>query len=167
MSEDMTPRLALPVLAAGQAQKEITHNEALQRLDMLVQPVVQSAALAAPPGTPAEGQCWLVASPAADAWSGHEQCLAQWTAGGWRFAVPLAGWQAHVLDVDETRRFDGAAWLRPAVRPDGIYFADVRVISARQPAIAAPTGGVTIDTEARAVLAQVLTSLRNHGLVEV
>lgn len=57
-----TDRLALPLLAAGQAQKEITHNEALGQLDMLVQLIVVSADLSAPPASPAEGQCWIVAS---------------------------------------------------------------------------------------------------------
>jgi len=36
-----TPRLALPLLAVAQAQKEVTHNEALALLDLLVQPAAK------------------------------------------------------------------------------------------------------------------------------
>ena len=46
MSDDSTARLALPFLAPGQAQKELYHNEALSRLDLLVQTVVLSALIA-------------------------------------------------------------------------------------------------------------------------
>ncbi len=51
-----TPNLALPYLAAAQAQKHVTVNEALDALDGLVQLSVISAALAAPPGKPGRGQ---------------------------------------------------------------------------------------------------------------
>ena len=66
-----TPNLVLPYLAANQAQKHVTVNEALRRLDALVQITVQSAALATPPGSPAEGQRWIVAAAPSGAWVGH------------------------------------------------------------------------------------------------
>ena len=67
---DVTPRLGFPLLASGQAQKEITHNEALTQADMLVQAVVQAVAPPAIPVAPQPGQCWIVgASPTGD-WAG-------------------------------------------------------------------------------------------------
>jgi len=50
-----TPHLGLPTLAAAQAQKHVTHNEALHRLDALVMLAVADRDLAAPPAAPAEG----------------------------------------------------------------------------------------------------------------
>jgi Protein of unknown function (DUF2793) len=62
--------LQLPYLAANQAQKHVTVNEALQLLDAAVQLTVQDASLGAPPGSPADGEAWIVASPASGAWEG-------------------------------------------------------------------------------------------------
>ena len=50
-----TPRLALPAIEAAQAQKHVTHNEALALLDCLVQLTVESRTLAAPPLSPSDG----------------------------------------------------------------------------------------------------------------
>ena len=50
-----TLNLALPYLAASQAQKHVTHNEALTLLDGLVQLSVKSRVVAAPPGSPIDG----------------------------------------------------------------------------------------------------------------
>jgi hypothetical protein len=92
--------------------------------------------------------------------------IACWTASGWLFLIPGAGWRAWVRDRDHMIRFDGTAWLDGAVRNDGIYLDGKRVIAPRQGAIAAPTGGATRDEEARGVLAAILGALRGHGLIE-
>ena len=88
---DATPRWSLPLLFAGQAQKEIFHNEALMLVDALLHGRVESADLGAPPTDPAVGQCWIVAAPAEDAWGGEVGSIACWTEGGWRFVAPRAG----------------------------------------------------------------------------
>ena len=49
---DATPRWGLPLLFAGQAQKEIFHNEALMLVDALLHGRVESADLGAPPTDP-------------------------------------------------------------------------------------------------------------------
>ena len=49
---DITTRLKLPLLAAGQAQKEAWHNEALLLVDRLLAGVIEGAASATPPGSP-------------------------------------------------------------------------------------------------------------------
>jgi Protein of unknown function (DUF2793) len=92
-----TPNLVLPYLAANQSQKHVTVNEALRRLDALVQVTVQSAALATPPATPAEGQRWIVAAAPTGAWVGHAGQIAAWQDGAWAFYAPLDGWTA--IDV--------------------------------------------------------------------
>jgi hypothetical protein len=162
-----TGRLALPLLAAGQAQKEVAHNEALLRLDMLAQGVVESADLATPPGAPASGQCWIVAAGATGDWSGRDDAIAGWSDNGWRFAPPAPGWSAWVIDRDRTMRFGGSGWADDPVRDDGYFVGDERVLAARQAAIADPSGGTTVDSEGRAALAALLAALRTHGLIEM
>ncbi len=166
MSQDHSPRLALPFLQPGQAQKEMTHNESLQAIDMLVQPVVETADLGTPPGAPVEGQCWIVASPASGAWAGRTGQIAQWTAGGWRFAVPAEGWRCHVRDREGEMVHDGTGWIDTALRADGVYVAGTRVIAPRQPAIADPAGGGTPDAEARSAISAILAMARAHGLID-
>jgi hypothetical protein len=106
-----TPNLALPLIEAAQAQKHVTHNEALLRLDAQVQLAVKSRALAAPPATPADGDRYLVAASPTGAWSGHAGEIAYREAGVWRFAAPKAGWRLWVEAEAVFLVFDGAAWI--------------------------------------------------------
>lgn len=64
MADDRTDRLGLPWLMAGQAQKELTHNEAMALLDIATCPSVESADVAVPPSGAMPGQCWIVAAGA-------------------------------------------------------------------------------------------------------
>ena len=50
-----TTKLILPLIEAAQAQKHVTHNEALFTLDTVVQLSVADRDLPAPPGGPADG----------------------------------------------------------------------------------------------------------------
>lgn len=105
-----TPNLALPFIEAGQAQKHVTHNEALRLLDTLVQLAVQSRDLAAPPAAPAEGARWIVKAAAADAWAGHDNEIAAWQDGAWAFAAPAPGWLAYAIGEAALVAWDGSAW---------------------------------------------------------
>ena len=160
-----TDRLSLPLLAAGQAQKELTHNEALLLIDMAVQPVVETADLPTPPVSPSPGQWWVVGAGATGAWAGQARAIAVWTAGGWLFATPQNGWRAWVMDRGHMCRFDGTDWIDEAAQADGYHVAGQRVVGARQAAIATPSGGMTQDAEARAAIAALLVAMRAHGLI--
>lgn len=105
-----TTHLALPYLAASQAQKHVTHNEALTLLDGLVQAAVKSRALATPPGSPAEGDRYLVAAAPTGAWAGQSGRLAYHMDGAWRFFVPQEGWTLWVDDEDVLLSFNGTSW---------------------------------------------------------
>ena len=76
-----TPHLALPYIEAAQAQKHVTHNEALDRLDLLTQLAVESRTLTAPPGSPTDGARYIVAGGATGAWSGWDCDLAAFVGG--------------------------------------------------------------------------------------
>ena len=93
-----TARLKLPVIAAAQAQKHVTHNEALAVLDAFVQLSVMSRTVAAPPGSPAEGECYIVPAGATGAWSGWELSVVSFSGGGWIRLDPPEGTRAYVRD---------------------------------------------------------------------
>lgn len=166
MADELSDRFALPMLQAAQAQKEVTHNEALALIDMILHAHAESASIATPPASPQVGQCWIVASSGTDAWSGHDGELVCWTAGGWRFVVPRDGMHVMIADQGHELIHNGSNWNAAAVRSDGYYVSGSKVLGLRESAIADPAGGGTVDTQARAVLAQLLAALRNHGLIE-
>ncbi|MEO1493928.1 MAG: DUF2793 domain-containing protein [Pseudomonadota bacterium] len=109
MSET-SPALGLPYIQPSQAQKHVTHNEALRLLDAVTQLSVQSADLATPPADPADGARYIVASPGQGDWAGQDHAIAVFSDGVWAFFAPLPGWRADVIPTGATLRFDGTAW---------------------------------------------------------
>ena len=108
MSE--TPSLSLPVIAPAQAQKHVTHNDALMMLDALVQLSVISRSLIAPPATPGEGDRYLVPAAATGDWAGHDHSIAAWHDGAWRFFPPQEGWRCVVVEEGSDIRFLHGRW---------------------------------------------------------
>lgn len=102
--------LALPYLAASQAQKHVTHNEALRLLDGIVQLSVKDRHLSSPPGSPAEGARYIVASGASGAWAGWVGSIAMWADGSWFRLIPKVGWLAWVEDEALALIWNGSAW---------------------------------------------------------
>ncbi|WP_244506514.1 DUF2793 domain-containing protein [Pararhizobium polonicum] len=89
MSET-TINLELPYILPSQAQKHVTHNEALQRLDALTQLTI-TASLSTPPSGPQEGTCYDVTASPTGAWTGKSGALALRQDGDWTFISPRAG----------------------------------------------------------------------------
>ena len=106
-----SPNLGLPYLEAAQAQKHVTHNEALRRLDVLVQAVVVDRTLTVPPATPGEGDSYIPAAGAAGAWTGQALKIASWQDGAWAFYTPQEGWRAWSAAENALLAFDGADWI--------------------------------------------------------
>ena len=160
-----TDRLGLPLLAAGQAQKEVTHNEALTMLDIAIAMTVERDDLAAPPISAALGQCWIVAAGGSGDWLDRDGQIAGWTQAGWRFVAPRDGMRAWHEVHGHMVRFDGENWVSESARADGYYVEDQRVIGVRAGAIPDVSGGSVQDAEARSSLNLVLAALRSHGLI--
>lgn len=147
MSDFNTARHKLPLLAVAQAQKEITHNEALVRIDALLHPVVQDELAVPPTASDADtGKCWLVATSPSGEWAGKAGQIAIWVGGGWRFCAPAEGMRVRqkLQNIDRIRL--GGIWLVP-------------------PPISNPVGGAVIDIEARAAIVSLLAHLRTLGHV--
>jgi Protein of unknown function (DUF2793) len=111
-----SPHLALPYLEAAQAQKHVTHNEALRALDAVAMLAVLDRDLATPPGSPSEGDRYLVASSATAAWSGKDGKIAAWQDGAWSFHTPQEGWRVWIADEDILLVFNGASWIGAATQ---------------------------------------------------
>lgn len=104
-----SPNLALAYLAAAQAQKETTHNEALNDLDGLVQLSALSRSLNAPPGSPSDGAVYIVGSSPTGDWAGQAGKIALYFSG-WIFKTPKAGWIAYVQSESRFCAYTGAVW---------------------------------------------------------
>jgi len=139
-----SPRFALPLLFAGQAQKEFSVNEAHALIDALLHPAIEGVS-SFPPAAPQDGQSWLVWSNASGVWAGHEGQIASFQSGTWLFCTPRDG--LRVLDRSSMQDiFFRNGWIRP-VRP------------------AEPQGGAIVDTEARAAIAQLIAALVAGGIL--
>ena len=106
---DTTPRSALPLLAAAQSQKHVTHNEALLELDALLSTTILDRDLSAPP-SPSDGDTYLVKATGTGAWTGQDGKLAYAIDGGWRFYVPFEGLIAYIADEAKLLFYNGSAW---------------------------------------------------------
>src|SRR6185312_8778520 len=107
---DASSNLNLPFIIAAQAQKHVTHNEAVHALDALVQLMVLDKDQASPPGSPAEGSRYIVAAGPTGDWAGQAGKVAAYQDGAWAFYAPNEGWLAWVADEDVVYAHDGAAW---------------------------------------------------------
>ena len=159
-------RFALPFIAAGQAQKELTHNEALALIDAGIGAAAESAGIDTPPAVPEIGQCWIIGDTLTGAWMGRAGTLACWTDGGWRFLGGIEGLAVWIKDQQlwAVREADG--WAFGELRAARVLIQGVQVLGAREPAVAPPAGGGTVDAEARTAVAAIIDRLVSHGLIE-
>ena len=107
-----TSRLGLPRIDAAQSQKHVTHNEALDRLDVLLHLSVGARNLVTPPANPSEGWQGLVGTAPTGAFAGHALQVASWNDSEWEFYMPRKGWRAYVESDAALFVFDGTDWVR-------------------------------------------------------
>lgn len=142
--DSRTARHDLPLLFAGQAQKEGYVNEALARIDALLHGAIEGKS-ATPPASPSEGQCWLVEAAPSGAWTGQAGKIAAYVGGNWLFHTPRDGFRLLNRATGQELRFSGS-WKQPS-RP------------------AAPSGGTTIDAEARSAITALFQALTDAGII--
>ena len=107
---DTSPRLGLPYIAPSQAQKHVTHNEALHRLDALVHLVLVGIDATDPPASPVAGEAYAIGAEPAGAWAGQAGRLASWDGIGWQFITVREGWRAWDLASGTAHVFAGDTW---------------------------------------------------------
>ena len=141
-----TGRHRLPLLAVSQAQKEVTHNEALVLIDALIQLTVESTQSMPPAVTEADiGKCWLVGAAPSGLWVNKVGHIAIWTGGSWRFSDPQTGMRLWDRSIGRQSHYNAGQWIIG-------------------PSISSPAGGAVIDVEAREAIAAILRFLRSIGI---
>ncbi|WP_436398413.1 DUF2793 domain-containing protein [Roseobacter sp. S98] len=108
---DTSSSLSLPFIMPNQAQKHVTHNEALRILDVVTQLGVISDDLTTPPAGAAAGARYIVGDAATGDWTGRDGEVALFEDGAWRFFVPRAGWRAWVTARETLLVHDGSEWI--------------------------------------------------------
>ncbi len=116
MSDD-TPILSLPLILPAQAQKHVTHNEALRLLDVLVQLAVIDRNRTTPPAAPVEGDRHIIATGASGLWSDLDGQVACYWGGAWLYLIPQDGWMARVVTESLTVAWQGGAWVNAVSAP--------------------------------------------------
>lgn len=105
-----TPRHQLPYLATNQSQKETTHNEALNIMDFASNAYVMEVGLDTPPGSPSDGDAYIVGTSPTGDWEDQENCLAFYLSG-WNFIAPFLGFQVFDFDSNAAKIFNGTNWI--------------------------------------------------------
>ncbi|SEN13127.1 Protein of unknown function [Roseovarius tolerans] len=123
---DHSPRLALPFIQPSQAQKHVTHNEALATLDTVVQLAVEAVEATIPPAAPNEGEVWAIGPAPEGAWAGQAGRIATLIDDTWRFIDPQEGWIALDKSTGRLLRQASGAWA-PLAPPDLVNLAGVGI----------------------------------------
>lgn len=110
-----TSKLGVPLIASSQSQKHVTHNEALNRYDQLVQQTVINQTTSTPPSSPSDGHAYIVGSSPTGDWSGLEGQVAAWINGEWIYFVPRAGWMVYDEALSTHVVFNGTSWASVSV----------------------------------------------------
>ncbi|MCF6199885.1 MAG: DUF2793 domain-containing protein, partial [Hyphomicrobiaceae bacterium] len=105
-----TPNLKLPYLIAAQAQKHVTHNEAIRNLDAIVQLSALDRSLVSAPASPANGDRYIVAPAATGDWLAKDGQIAAFQDNVWSFYPPQVGWLCWVANELKLLAFDGTTW---------------------------------------------------------
>ena len=155
----------MPLIVPGQAGKDIIHNEALERLAILVQPTVESVGDTTPPAEPVVGRAWILGDAPTGAWAGYPHAIAAWTGGGWRFVMADEGMTAWVAPSRLAAQFLDGAWEVGEVRAHRLSIDGAASVGLPQPAPAEPVEGENIDAESRSSIVAILDVLRYHGLI--
>ena len=160
-----TARLGLVQLDAAQIDKSTTHNEALAAIDILISAAVDGVLVNTPPASPGLGDCYIVGPAPTGIWAGQALAIAGYTAGGWRFVAATEGLRAMDKASGQIACFIDGAWEIGNVRAAKLSVGGNQIVGARLAAVGEPAGGTTVDTEARAAIAAILSRLRTHGLI--
>jgi hypothetical protein len=162
---DRTRNLKLKYIVASQAQKEVTINEDLNVLDMLVQATARGIANT-PPESPAEGDMYIIGDAPAGAWEGKAKHLAGFFAGVWLIVAPRDGWRVW-LDEGKAMRYQGGAWADEGAGLNAKAPLDSPAFTGVPTAPTAESGTNSTQIATTAFVAQEATKLADQLLAEV
>ena len=161
---NQTIRYGLPLLTAGQAQKEIAHNEALLAIDRRLHPVIETRRCTSPPDGVAAGSAFIIPGDATGLWSGRAGGIACYDGFGWDIAFPVRGTLAWIADEQGFSVFDGE-WSAHGFPMPALTINGRLVLGADSIQIVNPVGGSVVDLEGRAALGILITALQAQGII--
>ena len=128
-------------------------NPNFARLDALTQLSVAEV-LSTPPGTPANGDTYIVGASPTGAWAGHDDDVAVWYTIGtpaWLFLPPAEGHRAYNAATETYWTYDGSAWVEelPVAGP-------ASAIDGNFPMFDGPTGKALADSGKAAPIGDVV-----------
>lgn len=109
-----TPNLDLEEWEQDQDQPHITVNTALRILELMCQLRILDRDLAAPPGAPNDGDCYLIAAGASGEWTDRTDQIALYVGTSWIYLFPKSGWRAYIVDEGQNVQYSGgspSAWV--------------------------------------------------------
>ncbi|MEL7232502.1 MAG: DUF2793 domain-containing protein, partial [Pseudomonadota bacterium] len=121
--------LGLPYLLPNQAQKHVTVNESLRRLDTLIMAAVEDRDLNDLPASPEDGEAWLIGDAPTGLWDGMAGRLAFWTDGAWFFETPQPGWRVYDKSENALIIFDGTSWSAIGGNTQNLEFIGLATIA--------------------------------------
>lgn len=107
---DNTGRFDLPLIFPSQAQKHVTHNEALTLIDGLFHLVIKTFGETAPPVTAQIDDAYVVGAAPTGGWFGQAGNIAFNSDVGWRFVPPRQGIIALNAASAKLVVYDQSAW---------------------------------------------------------
>jgi hypothetical protein len=138
---------------------------ALQLLDSIVAGAIEEPPRNDPPLSPAPGQAYLVGTDPTGDWLDYPDHIAAFSVAGWRFVAPIVGLCLTDKSTGNLAVFRTGRWELGVLRGSRIIIDGQQVVGAQAAAIADPAGGATTDLEARSAIADILSALRQHGLI--
>jgi len=105
-----SPSLGITEISDQQAGAETTHNEAIRLLEVVAHGGILDRNLAAPPGSPTDGDSYIVAASGSGDWSGKDNNIAIDIAGTWFFIAPVEGMNVYLQDENTDAMWNGSAW---------------------------------------------------------
>ncbi len=143
---DRSARLGLPFLFPSQAHKEVTVNEALEKIDAVITPVIAGFADNPDALQPVRGESWLISGNSSGQWEGYENHIAYWSGTGWRLYAPIE--RQHIYDRSNGGMlfFHEGAW-RSYIAPEQA------------------SGGDVVDEQARVAISAVIDRLVEIGIL--
>jgi len=106
-----TARLGMAEPVEGTAGNEVILAADLRTIDAIINAKVLDRDLTAPPGSPTNGDTYIVAASPTGAWTGQAGKLAYYV-NGWLFVTPAAGFRIWVVDEAKSFVHNGTTWAQ-------------------------------------------------------
>lgn len=144
-----SPRLSIPLLDTTQGGKVEQANRAFRHLEAITACNPLDRDLNSPPGSPSDGDCYIVGGSPTGDWSGEAGKLAYYRNGEWQFQTPTSGLVAHIGDekvlmaysADESEWYPVQPQQWTTVHWTGRYWAGRKVMSKTVTIPALPNSG--------------------------